>query len=131
MPALSVFVRVTAVILVMLLSSVRPSSAQTVFQRTYGGQFTDYGRSVRQTFDGGYIVVGNTNSFGTGYTNVYLIKTNSLGDTLWTRTYYWASFAFGNSVQQTSDSGYIITGSTALVGFSTDIYIIQTNYLGD
>src|SRR5437773_1481395 len=61
----------------------------------------------------------------------YLIKTNSLGDTLWTRTFGGSGEYQGNSVPQTSDSGYIITGGTSWPGYGGDVYLIKTNSLGD
>ncbi|MCH7760462.1 hypothetical protein IIA15_03545 [candidate division TA06 bacterium] len=70
-----------------LLGSVS-SFAQITFERIYGGAADDEGRSVQQTVpDGGYIITGWTESFGAGSRDVYLVKTDSLGDTLWTRTY--------------------------------------------
>ena len=63
------------------------ASGDTLWTRTYGGPDGDRGHSVQQTADGGYIIAGSTNSFGAGRRDVYLIKTNAQGDTLWTRTY--------------------------------------------
>ena len=57
------------------------------WERTYGGSYDDYGWSVAQTSDGGYIIAGETYSFGAGGYDVYLGKTYAYGDTIWTRTY--------------------------------------------
>ena len=106
------------------------AAAQTSWWRTYGGTLTDQGWSVQQTSDGGYIIAGRTYSFGAGNSDVYLTKTNTPGDTLWTRTYGGTSEDDGYSVQQTTDSGYIITGYTA--SFSAGgVYLIRTNASGD
>jgi len=107
-------------------------SGDTLWTKTYGGTNTDAGNSVQQTLDGGYIVVGYSYSFGIGLSDVYLIKTNVSGDTLWTRTYGGANFDCGFSVQQTSDGGYIIAGSTSSFGAGyDDVYLIKTNASGD
>jgi hypothetical protein len=58
--------------------------------------------------------------------DVYLVKTNAQGDTLWTRTYGGAACEEGYAVRKTADGGYIITGRT-----SGDLYVIRTNALGD
>jgi uncharacterized delta-60 repeat protein len=104
----------------------------TLWTRTYGGSSDDYARSVQQTSDGGYIVAGTTNSFGAGYIDFYVVKTNPLGDTLWTRTYGGSDEDFANSVQQTADGGYIVAGSTYPFGADeTDFYVVKTNSQGD
>ena len=124
--------KATDAILVILLFSMSPSYAQTTFQRTFGGASDDYGYSVQQTSDGGYVITGSTSSFGAGGRDVYVIKTNSVGDTLWTRTYGGASDDYGQSVQQTPDGGYIIAGCTMSFGAgSDDVYLIKTNSFGD
>jgi hypothetical protein len=77
------------------------------------------GRSIQQTNDGGYIYIGevlidengnivDTWSHETDHTDILLIKTDSNGDTLWTRTYGGNKEDQGNHVQQTNDGGYII-----------------------
>jgi hypothetical protein len=102
------------------------------WSRAYGGNNVEWGYSVQQTFDGGYIVSGFTNSFGAGGYDVYLIKLKTNGDTLWTKVYGGANWDFGYSVKQTKDSGYIICGETYSYGNGmADIYIIRTNKNGD
>lgn len=119
---------------VFLLTFVVPlsSNAQLDFEKTYGGSSDDYGYSVQQTSDGGYIIAGITYSFDVGRGDAYLIKTDSLGDTLWTRTYGGTARDLAYSVQQTQDGGYIIAGETYSFGPSwSSVYLIKTDFLGD
>jgi hypothetical protein len=104
----------------------------TSWSRTFGGDSGDYGCSVQQTFDGGYIVAGYTYSFGAGGADFYVIRTNAHGDTSWTKTYGGASLDYGYSIQQTTDSGYIITGYAASYGAGNgDVYLIKIDPDGD
>jgi hypothetical protein len=100
--------------------------------RTYGGNNVDEGFSVQETMDGGYIVAGGTWSFGAGEGDVYLVRTDPNGDTLWTRTYGGSSWDYGYSVQETPDSGYVVTGITESFGEGWyDVYLIRTDANGD
>jgi hypothetical protein len=118
--------------LVFCLALVVHGFGQITFQKTYGGTIDDVGLSARQTTDGGYIICGLTTSFGAGSRDVYLVKTDSIGDTLWTKTYGGTNDDVGESVQQTADGGYIITGYTESFGVdSIDVYLIKTNPSGD
>ncbi|GAG66982.1 unnamed protein product, partial [marine sediment metagenome] len=104
----------------------------TLWTKTYGGADYDYGESVQQTFDGGYIVVGYTYSFGSGYDDVYLIRTNANGDTQWSKTYGAADYDAGSSVEQCPDSGYVIAGlADWSVPGTGAFYLIRTNTMGD
>jgi hypothetical protein len=108
------------------------ANGDTLWTRTYGGADNDYAYSVQQTADDGYIIAGFTLSFGAGSEDIYLVKTNAAGDTLWTRTYGGTDPDNASSVQQTVDGGYIITGYTMSFGAgSEDVYLIRTNAAGD
>ena len=87
-----------------------------VWNRTYGGNNKDDGCSVQQTSDRGYIIAGNTRSFGVFFENIWVIKTDKSGNMQWNNTYGWNGTDIGYSVQQTSDEGYIIVGSTESYG---------------
>ena len=89
---------------------------------TCGGD--NEGNSVKQSNDGGYIICGFCNNQNNNSDDLYLIKTDSNGDTLWTKVYGGGNSERGYSVQQTIDGGYIACGGT------TDIFLLKTNANG-
>jgi hypothetical protein len=102
---------------------------QSSFQETFGGSAHDFGHSVEQTSDGGYIALGQTTSFGNGGQDLYLIKTDEFGVEMWSKTYGTADWEWGISVKQTSDDGYILCGGWG--GTSNDsLVLIKTDAIG-
>ena len=116
----------------LLASTILAAEPELQWEKTFGGSERDYGWSVQQTSDGGYIIVGYTESYGSGHEDVYLIKTDSAGDSQWEKTFGGSDPDVGYSVQQTSDGGYIIAGYTESYGAGNeDVYLIKTNSTGD
>lgn len=116
------------------LSAANSVSSQAVitFERTYGGIYADFGYSVQQTSDGGYVVVGMTSSPGADWEDIYLVKTDSLGDTLWAKTYGGKGREWGYALQQSTDGGYVLTGYTSSVGpGEMSVYLIRTDSFGN
>jgi len=103
------------------------------WSRTFGGSSYDYAHSVQQTDDGGYIITGGTQSYGAGNWDIWLIKTDSYGNEEWHHTFGESTYDYAWSVQQISDGGYIIAGSTDSygIGIWDDYLLIKTNFLGD
>jgi len=108
------------------------ASGNVQWAKTYGGTSGDYAYSVQQTSDGGYIVVGYTNSFGAGDYDIFLIKADASGNVQWAKTYGGTSGDYAYSVQQTSDGGYIVAGRTYSFGAGYyDIFLIKTDASGN
>ena len=98
--------------------------------QTFGGGYIDIGNSIKQTSDNGYIITGYTQSYGNGSRDVWLIKTNSQGNEEWNQTFGGSYIDIGNSIQQTIDGGYIITGSRG-TDYYSDLWLIKTDYQGN
>ena len=104
------------------------------WSQTFGGSSGDGGRIVQQTNDGGYIICGDTESFGNGDRDIYIIKTDEYGDSLWTKKFGGINKEEGYHIQQTTDGGYIFCGRTESFGnviiSKPDIYIVKIDENG-
>lgn len=104
-----------------------PQAGQAGWFRTYGGAEWDAGHCVQEIEDG-YIITGSTHSFGAGQADLWLLKTDTLGDTLWEKTYGWESTnEVGYFVRETNDGGIIITGRLD----NNRIWLLKTDSEGD
>jgi hypothetical protein len=123
-------------IIILFVSLIYSLFAQdppdTLWTRTYGGDHLEAAHSIQQTIDGGYIIAGTTESFGAGYYDMWLLKTDNNGNKEWGQTYggYFDDRAY--SVQQTTDDGYIIAGRTDSFGAGDDdFWLVKTDEFGN
>jgi len=101
------------------------------WSQTYGGSDHDQGNAVACTSDGGYIIAGQTYSYGAGLNDVYLIKTDSSGNEEWYQTFGGTEQDYGKAVAQTADGGYIIGGYTYSFASYCDVWLIKTDASGN
>ena len=116
----------------MLLAKT-DATGSVLWAKAFGAPGTfNIGWSVRQTADSGYVIGGQTvTTPGTNY-NAYMIKTNSTGDTLWTRAYGGSNPDYARTVQQTGDGGYMLAGYTQSFGAGgSDGYLLKTDSAGN
>lgn len=108
-------------------------NGNVIWSKSYGGSSYDWGRSVYQCFDGGYIVIGTTFSFGAGSNDIWLLRTDENGDTLWTKTFGSTSIDEGYCVKQCTDGGFILTGLIQLepLNPTNTFFLIKTDSLGN
>jgi len=107
------------------------SLGDTLWTKKYGGSGTEWGREIHQTFDGGYIIAGETNSFGAGSDDIYIIKADSLGNIQWSRAFGGVNLDRCYSICQTSDSNFVAVGIYNAGSLNSDIVIIKMNAVGD
>jgi hypothetical protein len=101
------------------------------WNQMYGGADVDIAFSLVETSDGGYVLAGETKASPAGDFDFWLVKTDTLGNEEWNRTYGGANDDFANSVVQTSDGGYAIAGDTLSFGVGDhDLWLIKTNEQG-
>ena len=108
------------------------ANGNKVWDKTYGGINTEYVYSVQQTNDGGYILIGETFSFGEGNGDVWLVKTDVNGNKLWDRTFGGNELDSVREVLQTSDGGYIIAAYIRSYGSEgSNAWLIKTDTDGN
>lgn len=108
------------------------NAGNLAWESTFGGTGLDVGRSVCETSDGSYLIVGFTESSGAGKSDLYLVKVDNNGSLIWEKTFGGTSWDRGYSVCETSDGGYLLAGR-AIPPDSTNynVYLIKTDVNGN
>jgi len=133
MKKVSVYISIPLIIFI----TVTVSHSVQYWAKTYGESGNETAYTIKQTSDGGFIVVGETDSFGVGYRDFLILKLDSNGNVTWQKTYggtnvdgFYKDTA--NSIHQTSDGGYIMIGLTGSFGAPVyDILVLKLDSNGD
>jgi hypothetical protein len=107
----------------------------TLWTRTYGGGSAEYPEWIEETPDSGFIILGTTASYGSGESDIWLVKTDKNGNTQWTKTYGGAETedtSKNGFVSRMLDNRYLVVGETESYGSGdNDLWILITDSLGD
>lgn len=120
------------------------SDGSTQWEKRYGGTAVDFPQHIELTSDGGYIIVGSSNSNdgdvsgNNGNTDIWVLKITSSGIIEWEKSIGGSNVDQANSVKQTLDGGYILAGSSASndgnassnMG-SFDYWLVKLSQIGD
>ena len=102
------------------------------WQKYFGGSLLDEGKFVEINKDGSYILIGDTESYGNGDSDIQVIKTDANGGLIWSKTYGGISKEVGKTIEQTVDDGYIICGNNRSKGAGgPDYWLIKTDSQGN
>lgn len=134
----TIFGFISAAVMVLLFAaSVEAQQTQSVqvnydtaFIHTYGGFNLDDAREIRETPDGGFILIGTTSSFGQGSTSFYAVKTDYMANHVWSANYGGLYNDWGFSVENTADGGFLFTGLSNSFTGGYDGYIVKADANG-
>jgi hypothetical protein len=106
------------------------AEGRKVWEKTYGTRQQDWAEDIALTRDGGFLVVGNTESSEIGDSSYfYVLRIDKKGEKVWEKNYAYGEQTIARGVV-VSDQGYIIAGSTITMGDS-DIYLLMIDDRGD
>lgn len=112
--------------------NVSGQTTDTAYLHLFGGQNMDLFRDGIATPDTGIIAVGTTSSFGAGNTDIYIVKTDSLCNKIWSKTFGKNNIEQGYSIKNTKDGAYIIAGFTNSIGVGGyDAYLLKIDSSGN
>jgi hypothetical protein len=109
------------------------ATGNQLWQKAFGGSDVDRAHDLKQLDDGGYILTGYTSSSGAGLYDMLLIRTDSLGNEIWTKTFGGSGRDYGQSVLQIADDGgFLAAGYTLSYGMgSDDMWLVRTDVNGE
>jgi hypothetical protein len=111
-------------------ATFRLPETRVQWAKTYGGPGLDEASSIQQTADGGYVIAGSTQSFGAGG-DIWVLKLDRNGNIQWQKTYGGPRLDLASSIQQTSDGGYVVAGTTLSSDAGGDIWVLKLDANGD
>lgn len=106
-------------------------AGDTLWSRVYGGETAERAWSVRPISDGGFIVAGWTDTLDSENSNFYIIKTDSDGDSVWSRIIGGPWNDEARDIMETPDGGFVFCGDRTVADYSPDYYFMKLDSQGD
>ncbi len=104
---------------------------ELVWETTYGGDSHDQGLYLEKTADGGYLVLGETESMGAGNRDLYLLKIDAQGELVWERTFGGAETEWAKDMIPLADGGFLLLGETDSYNQDFDVYVVRLDVGGE
>jgi hypothetical protein len=112
------------------------NNGNIIWKRVFGGYYYDYGGSVKQTSDEGFIIIGLISHDPDLYNaDIYLIKTNEIGEVIWSKTLGGPCLEYGTDIIQLDDQGFLLSSVSQqydeYASYDGNIDLIKINQYGD
>lgn len=108
------------------------NSGNILCDKNYGGDLQEYGKSICRTPDSCYMILAETRSFGSGMNDLWILKLNQNGDTLWTKVYGGSDYEFACEIIPVEESCFAAVARTRSFGSGDyDIWILKIDKNGD
>jgi Tol biopolymer transport system component len=102
------------------------AAGEVLWQRTYGGDGFDRAQAIIPAGDGGYVILAETESFGAGGRDIYVLQVDEVGNEIWSHTMGGPERERAGDIQPVADGGYVVVGSTSSYGSGTqDLFLIR------
>lgn len=101
-----------------------------VWEKTYGGEAHDQGVYLEKTTDGGYLILGETESLGAGGRDLYVLQIDAQGEVVWEKTYGGAGTEWAKDMITLADGGFLLLGETNSFNEDFDVYVIRLDVDG-
>ena len=112
--------------LLISIFAILHTQAQITFEKTY--ETTDF-RSLAQTPDSGYCLVGDYYNYSTDKQTGFIIRTDKYGETLWHKEFAFSNYTYCPSITTTPDSAFVVAG-TSIIN-DNEMYIMKIDKNGD
>lgn len=107
------------------------ASGNIIWQNTYGGPGDDSAAAIAPTNDGGYVVAGQTTSFGAGRIDAWVFKLGESGNVIWQKTYGDSAIEVASDIKVLGTDGYVITGDYDVTGRASDVWVARLDESGN
>ncbi len=114
----------------LYLASVHPDG-RVLWERTFGGSASDAASDLVCARDGGFVAAGSTRSSGSGQSDVYVVRTDALGMSLWERAVGGEGNDVAHAVCEAPGGGFVVVGETSSLSDSRDVYLVHVDAHGD